>query len=99
MMNQTFQALSDPTRRKIVQMLQERDLTAGEIADAFNISKPSVSHHLSILKNAEVVIAERDGQFIIYSLNASVIQEFLQEVMEFFHVGKVKEKNDEDSTA
>ncbi|RYD04198.1 hypothetical protein N752_15245 [Desulforamulus aquiferis] len=50
--NSTFQALSDPTRREILRMLQDKDLTAGEIADRFNISRPSISHHLSVLKNA-----------------------------------------------
>lgn len=76
-MNDTFKALSDPTRRQIIQLLKERDLTAGEIADQFSISKPSISHHLSILKNAKLVTDERQGQNIVYSLNATVIQETL----------------------
>jgi ArsR family transcriptional regulator len=68
-MNHLFQALSDPTRRKILDMLKKKDLTAGEIADAFNISKPSISHHLDILKRANLVVAEKQGQFITYSIN------------------------------
>ncbi|MBW5448432.1 autorepressor SdpR family transcription factor [Cohnella sp. CFH 77786] len=74
-MNETFKALSDPTRRKIIQLLKERDLTAGEIADHFSISKPSISHHLNILKQAGLVQDERQGQNIVYTLNLTVIQE------------------------
>ncbi len=74
-MNDAFKALSDPTRRKILQLLKDRDMSAGEIADHFDISKPSISHHLSILKQAQLVQDERQGQSIIYSLNISVMQE------------------------
>lgn len=74
-MNDTFKALSDPTRRKILQLLKVKDLTAGDIADQFNISKPSISHHLNILKQAKLVEDERQGQSIIYSINLSVMQE------------------------
>ncbi|MGI6584969.1 MAG: autorepressor SdpR family transcription factor [Lutisporaceae bacterium] len=70
-----FKALSDPTRRKIIQMLKEKDMTAGEIADNFSMAKPSISHHLSILKQAQLVIDERKGQNIYYSLNTTVFQE------------------------
>lgn len=75
--NSVFKALSDPSRRKILQMLKEKDLTAGEIADSFNISKPSISHHLNLLKQANLVIDERRGQNIYYSLNTTVFQELL----------------------
>ena len=75
LLNMPFKALSDPSRRKIIQMLKERDMTAGEIADHFEMSKPSISHHLSILKQAELVIDERKGQNIYYSLNTTVFQE------------------------
>jgi len=70
-----FKALSDPTRRKILRMLREGDMTAGDIADRFSISKPSVSHHLNVLKQAGLIIDERKGQFIFYSLNTTVFQE------------------------
>ncbi len=83
-LSKTLQALSDPTRRKILQMLHHGDLSAGEIADAFDISKPSISHHLNKLKDAELVVTERDGQTIMYALNSSVLQETLQELMELF---------------
>jgi len=74
-MNNLFKALKDPTRREILQMLQDKDLTAGEIADGFDISKPSISHHLDILKQAELVTSEREGQFIRYSINTTVLEE------------------------
>ncbi|MBS4535327.1 winged helix-turn-helix transcriptional regulator [Clostridium sp. D2Q-14] len=77
-MNKVFKALSDPTRRKIIEYLKERDMTAGEIANYFDISKPSISHHLSILKNAELVLWEKDGQNVIYSLNTTVVQEVMK---------------------
>ncbi len=85
--SRTLQALSDPTRRAILQMLNERDMTAGEIAAHFAISAPSVSHHLSVLKAADLVTAERNGQRIIYRLNATVLQEALAVLMELFKVG------------
>lgn len=87
-MNNTFKALADPTRRKILQMLSEKSLTAGAIAEAFNMKKPSISHHLNVLKTAELVSSERDGQNIIYSLNSSVVQEVIQEMMNIFQVGE-----------
>ncbi|HTG72051.1 MAG TPA: autorepressor SdpR family transcription factor, partial [Candidatus Udaeobacter sp.] len=62
--NLAFKALSDPTRRKILDLLRERDLTAGEIADHFQMTKPSISHHLSLLKQAGLVWDERQGQHI-----------------------------------
>lgn len=87
-MNNTFKALADPTRRKILQMLSEKSLSAGAIAEVFNMTKPSISHHLNVLKAAELVSAERDGQNIIYSLNSSVVQEIIQEMMNIFQVGE-----------
>src|SRR5260221_3154387 len=86
-LTKTLQALSDPTRRKIVEMLKQRDLTAGEIAAAFEMTAPSVSHHLAILKNAELIMAQRKGQFIVYSLNSTVVQEVLAELFRLFNVG------------
>ena len=77
-MNSLLQALSDPTRRKILDMLRKKDLTAGEIADAFEISKPSISHHLDILKRAKLVVAEKKGQFITYSINTTELDELIK---------------------
>ncbi|HNP24241.1 MAG TPA: autorepressor SdpR family transcription factor [Panacibacter sp.] len=77
-MNNLLQALSDPTRRKILDMLKKKDLTAGEIADAFNISKPSISHHLDILKRANLVASQKEGQFITYSINTTELDELIK---------------------
>ncbi len=77
-MNNLFKALNDPTRRHILDLLKEKDLTAGEIAEAFDISKPSISHHLDALKQAGLVSTERDGQFITYSLDTTALEEATQ---------------------
>lgn len=71
---EAFKALADPTRRHILELLRTKDLTAGEIAEHFDMTKPSLSHHTNTLKTAGLVEAERDGQNIIYSLNTSVLQ-------------------------
>ncbi len=84
-MNALFKALDDPTRRKIIELLREKDMAAGEIADAFNISKPSISHHLELLKKADIVVAVRQGQFIMYSLNATVFDELAKWVMDLIN--------------
>ncbi|MEZ4902454.1 MAG: autorepressor SdpR family transcription factor [Spirosomataceae bacterium] len=76
-MNTLFRALNDPTRRQILELLREGDLTAGDIADQFAMSKPSISHHLDLLKQAELVDADKRGQFIYYSLNTTVLDELL----------------------
>ncbi|WP_044640157.1 autorepressor SdpR family transcription factor [Risungbinella massiliensis] len=81
-MNQVFKALADPTRRMILDLLRVKDRSAGEIAEHFEMSKPSVSNHLNILKNAELVLVEKRGQFMIYSLNTTVFQDVIQWLME-----------------
>ncbi|MBN1326586.1 MAG: winged helix-turn-helix transcriptional regulator [Candidatus Cloacimonetes bacterium] len=75
-----FKALADKNRRKIIQLLRREELTAGEIAEQFNISKPAISEHLKILRNADLIDSEREGQFIRYFLNTSI----LEEVVSFF---------------
>ncbi|NEM98183.1 autorepressor SdpR family transcription factor [Pontibacter burrus] len=76
-MNKVFKALNDNTRREILNLLKQKDMTAGEIAEAFNITKPSISHHLDILHQAELVTSEKQGQFVIYSLNTTVLDDIL----------------------
>jgi len=76
-MNVLFKALNDQTRREIVDLLKKGDLTAGEIADHFDISKPSISHHLDLLKQADIITSVKNGQFIYYSLNATVFDEII----------------------
>jgi DNA-binding transcriptional ArsR family regulator len=77
-MNLLFKALGDKTRREILELLKKKELTAGEIADEFNITKPSISHHLDILKQANLVTAVKNGQFIIYSLNTTEFEELIK---------------------
>ena len=74
---EAFRALADPTRRRILELLRSADLTAGELADHFDMTKPSISHHLNTLKAAGLVDAEREGQSIVDSLNTSVLQDLM----------------------
>lgn len=76
-MDNIFKALNDPTRREILTLLKKTDLTAGEIADAFEISKPSISHHLEILRNAGLVSSEKQGQYVMYSINTTILDDLL----------------------
>ena len=80
-MKDLFKALNDQTRREILELLKKRDMTAGEIADEFNISKPSISHHLDILKRADLVTSEKKGQFIVYSLNTTILEDLLNWIL------------------
>lgn len=82
-MNNLFKALNDPTRRAILELLKEEDRTAGDIATHFDISKPSISHHLDLLKRANLVTSIRQGQYLMYSLNMSVFEEVIQWLMQF----------------
>lgn len=85
MASDVFKALGDPTRRRILEMLaKEGDLTAGDIASRFDISAPSISHHLSILKNAGLVVDTRQRQSIVYSLNTTVFQEVIKWMYDLF---------------
>lgn len=77
-MNVLFKALNDQTRREILELLRAKDLTAGEIAAHFLISKPSISHHLDLLKRAELVLSVKKGQYIYYSLNTTVVDEIIK---------------------
>lgn len=74
-MERTFKALADPTRRRILELLGTRDMMAGEIAAEFPVAWASVSHHLGVLRDASLILAERQGQNISYSLNTTVFQE------------------------
>lgn len=76
-MGDVWKALADPTRRKILTLLKKRDMNAGEIASEFNMSKPSISNHLNILKQADLVDSEKHGQNVVYSLKTSVLEDIL----------------------
>ena len=88
MLDNTMRALADPTRREILKALRKGDLPAGEIAARFPMTAASVSHHLSVLKDAGLVKAERSGRNLIYSLETTVFQELLQEMMELLGTGR-----------
>ena len=82
-MADVFKALSDETRREILRLLSSGDMTAGAIAENFSMTKPSISHHLSVLRHAGLVTAERRGQEIVYSLNTTVFQDLLSYALGF----------------
>ena len=82
-MNAIFKALNDVTRREILELLKEKYLTAGDIAASFDISKPSISHHLDILKRADLIASEKKGQFVIYSINTTIMEDVLQWILTF----------------
>ncbi|HEY0016829.1 MAG TPA: autorepressor SdpR family transcription factor [Longimicrobium sp.] len=84
MLDETLRALGDPTRREILRVLRGGDLTAGEISARFPMTAASVSHHLSVLKEAGLVRSERSGRNLVYSLETTVFQEFLQQMMQMF---------------
>ena len=82
-LNLAFNALNDNTRREILELLRKKDLTAGEIVDKFNISGPSISHHLELLKRAELIDSRKEGQFVIYTLNTTVLDDIMKWMLQF----------------
>lgn len=91
-MNEAFQALVDPTRREILRLLRRRDMTAGEIADRFPLARSTLSGHFTVLKHAGLILAEKRGTTIVYSLNMSVVDETVAAVLEIFNVGSQRKK-------
>jgi ArsR family transcriptional regulator len=82
-MNDVFRALSDPTRREILELLRSGPRTSGEIADRFSTSWATISRHLSVLKDAELILAERDGQHVVYELNTTVFQDVVEHLIKW----------------
>lgn len=82
-MNELFKALSDPTRRRILQLLKKSDRTATDLMKEIRISQPTLSHHLDVLKRARLIVGEREGQFIRFSLDMSVFQMSVDYLMKF----------------
>lgn len=91
-MNALFKALGDPTRRRILEMLKKRDLTVSQISDAFEMSTPSVSYHLDLLKQAQLVSSQKNGQFVTYSLETTVLNESLGWIFDLLKKEKAKRK-------
>ena len=80
--NDAFKALADPTRREILRLLRKREMTAGEIAERFDMTKPTMSHHFAVLKEADLVSARREGQTIWYGLNTTVLEDVVSWAMD-----------------
>ena len=87
-MGDVWKALADPTRRKILSLLKDKDMNAGEIANEFNMTKPSISNHLNILKQDDLVDAEKVGQNVNYSLKTSVLEDVLKLISDLSSRGK-----------
>jgi DNA-binding transcriptional ArsR family regulator len=75
--NNAFKAIADPTRREILRLLRRREMTAGELAERFDMTKPTMSHHFAVLKDAELISSRREGQTIWYGLNTSVLEDVI----------------------
>ena len=83
-LNEVFKGLADPTRRRILQLLQNGEMTAGELAQHFDMAKPSVSHHFNVLKQADLIVSRREGQQIYYGLNTTVVEDVLATFWDLF---------------
>ena len=86
-MSQVFKALSDPTRRKVLQLLRKGPLSAGDLSDHFDVSKPTMSAHFAVLKEADLIHAEKAGKSVIYHLKLSVLEEALLGFAHSFGLG------------
>jgi ArsR family transcriptional regulator, arsenate/arsenite/antimonite-responsive transcriptional repressor len=89
-MSEVYKALADPTRRKILQLLREKEMSAGEIAEHFDLAKPTLSGHFAVLREAKLVAPEKSGTTITYHLNVSVLEEALLALMDGFKLGESK---------
>ena len=99
-MNNVFQALAHPVRRRVLELLRDGPMSAGDLAAEFNVSKPTMSGHFGVLKDADLILAERDGTTIRYRLNASVAAEAVGALMDLFDVevgrnGRITRARDE----
>ena len=93
--DEVFKAMADPTRRRILRMLSKGELTAGQLAQRFDISGPSMSHHFNVLKTADLIRGRRDGQQIVYSLNTTVVQDALTLFLDAFAKDETQESQNE----
>ena len=87
-MSAVYKALADPTRRRILELLRERAMTAGEIAEHFDLAKPTLSGHFAVLKAADLIDAEKSGTTILYRLNLSVLEGALMALIDAFQIGR-----------
>ena len=86
-MNKVFKALADPTRRKVLELLRQRPMTAGELSDHFEVSKPTMSAHFAVLREADLIDASKQGTTITYRLKLSVLEEALLGFSQAFGIG------------
>jgi DNA-binding transcriptional ArsR family regulator len=91
-MDAVFKALSDPTRREILRLLSHGEKTAGELAEQFDMTKPSMSHHFAVLKEADLITSRREGQQVWYRLNSTVVQDAIGWVMDLVDRGAKKRR-------
>ena len=91
-MNEAFKALADPTRREILRLLRGGEMTAGQLAERFDMTKPSMSHHFATLKAADLIGSRRDGQLVWYYLNTTVVEDLMTLILDM--LGTASEKGD-----
>jgi ArsR family transcriptional regulator, arsenate/arsenite/antimonite-responsive transcriptional repressor len=92
-MNDLFKALADPTRREILRLLGSGEKSAGELAEHFDMTKPSISHHFSVLKEGDLILSRREGTTIYYSLNTTVVQDLMTWAMDLVGDTRRKRRN------
>ena len=88
--NKAFRALADPTRREILRLLRKGEMTAGKLAEQFDMTKPSMSHHFAVLKDADLITSRREGQQIWYGLNTTVVEDLVAWAMDLARPNKRK---------
>ena len=91
----TISALSDENRRKILDLLKRGELSAGDINKKINITGPTLSHHLDILKRAELISGRKDGQQVFYSINLTIFEEVAEQLLKFFEIKKTKKRTEQ----
>ena len=91
-MNEVFRALGDPTRREILRLLRRRGMAAGDLAERFPLAKSTLSGHFNVLRHAGLIVAERRGTSIVYSLNASAFEDALAALLELMHTGEERKE-------
>jgi ArsR family transcriptional regulator len=96
-LNAVFKALADPTRREVLRLLSTGERTAGELAEQFDMTKPSMSHHFAVLKEAELIRSRREGQQIYYSLNTTVLQDVTARMFDLFGTHAAPDGDGEES--
>jgi ArsR family transcriptional regulator, arsenate/arsenite/antimonite-responsive transcriptional repressor len=88
--NRTFKAIADPTRREILRILRRGEMTAGDLAEHFDMAKPTMSHHFAVLKEADLLTSRRDGQQIWYGLNTTMVQDLMSWAMDLLRGAREK---------